>query len=154
MSSTLPWDVLLPHLQGVRPQRPAQGCNRSVVAYCPSHQHPPHKPGRKPDLIMSETQDGRLLLHCYAGCTVTDITASVGKSPADLFPSCAPDHHLSPPVGSWMTSASLADQICRKAATLAESKPELEVAAELIGLVKEFRQRVRQAMRQPLGPRE
>jgi hypothetical protein len=37
-------------------------------------------------LSLAEGDDGRILLHCFAGCSVADVMAAVGLSVADLFP--------------------------------------------------------------------
>jgi putative DNA primase/helicase len=52
-------------------------------ASCPG---PNHVNGdRHPSLSVSEGDDGRVLLHCHAGCPVDEITAAVGLSTRDLF---------------------------------------------------------------------
>ena len=50
------------------------------LARCPAHDD------RKPSLSVRETSDKAVLLHCFAGCTVHDITAVLGLNMADLFP--------------------------------------------------------------------
>ena len=45
---------------------------------CPAHQD------RSPSLSIREGQDGRVLLHCFAGCTHTAIVAAMGLSTRDL----------------------------------------------------------------------
>lgn len=47
---------------------------------CPAHED------RGPSLSVAETDDGRILLHCFAGCDVVDVVAAVGLSIDDLFP--------------------------------------------------------------------
>jgi hypothetical protein len=37
-------------------------------------------------LALSEESDGRLLVHCHAGCSVLEVLAAVGLSPSALFP--------------------------------------------------------------------
>lgn len=49
-------------------------------ARCPAHDD------RSPSLSIKELPDGRLLLHCFAGCSVIQIVASLGLELADLFP--------------------------------------------------------------------
>ena len=51
------------------------GCTRR----CPAHDD------QTPSLSVSEGDDGRVLLHCHAGCTVDAICTAVGLNPADLF---------------------------------------------------------------------
>ena len=47
---------------------------------CPAHDD------RGPSLSIRETDDGRVLLHCFAGCSVHDVLAAVGMEINDLFP--------------------------------------------------------------------
>lgn len=65
---------ILSRLQGVR------GGRGQWTARCPAHDD------RQNSLSVSEGNDGRVLLHCHAGCDVDRITAALGISPADLFP--------------------------------------------------------------------
>jgi len=52
----------------------------SYMACCPAHDD------RSPSLSIKECDDGRLLVHCFAGCPTTDVLDAVGLSLADLFP--------------------------------------------------------------------
>ena len=49
------------------------------LARCPAHED------RSPSLSISDV-DGRVLIHCHAGCKFEDIVAAVGMRPTDLFP--------------------------------------------------------------------
>lgn len=51
-----------------------------LTACCPAH------PDRNPSLSGSVGDDGRVLLHCFAGCDLDAITHALGIDPADLFP--------------------------------------------------------------------
>ena len=48
-------------------------------AHCPAHQD------NSPSLSIAEGDDGRLLLHCFAGCDYRDIMAAIGLEPKDGF---------------------------------------------------------------------
>jgi Protein of unknown function (DUF3631)/Toprim-like len=65
---------LLGRLEGVR--RSGKGW----TARCPAHED------RQPSLSIAEGEDGRLLLHCFAGCPVERVVAAVGLELRDLFP--------------------------------------------------------------------
>ncbi len=52
----------------------------SYMAQCPCHED------KEPSLAVSEGEDGRVLLKCFAGCNTEDIVAELGLSMADLFP--------------------------------------------------------------------
>lgn len=50
------------------------------MACCPAHDD------RSPSLSIKECDDGRLLIHCFAGCPAVDVLEAVGLSLSDLFP--------------------------------------------------------------------
>ena len=50
------------------------------LAHCPAHED------RNPSLSVSEGHDGKILMHCFRGCSVKDICDSIGISVKDLFP--------------------------------------------------------------------
>jgi CHC2 zinc finger len=50
------------------------------LACCPAH------PDKGPSLSLKEGDDGRVLLHCFAGCATADVVAAMGLPMADLFP--------------------------------------------------------------------
>lgn len=50
------------------------------IARCPSHDD------RSPSLSIRELDDGRILLHCFAGCDVQSVLTAAGLSLDDLFP--------------------------------------------------------------------
>lgn len=49
-------------------------------ARCPAHDD------RGPSLSIRELDDGRVLVHCFAGCDVHSVLSAVGLSFDDLFP--------------------------------------------------------------------
>ena len=57
-----------------------KGRNGSWTACCPAHND------KGPSLAVRETPDGRILLHCFAGCEVQNIVTAVGLDMTDLFP--------------------------------------------------------------------
>ncbi len=65
---------LLARLAGVRDT--GQG---RWLAQCPSHAD------RSPSLSIRETDEGTLLVHCFAGCGAGDVMAAIGLSLAALF---------------------------------------------------------------------
>ena len=54
--------------------------NSRWTARCPAH------PDKNPSLIVSEGDDGRVLIHCFAGCGIEAIVAAVGAELADIMP--------------------------------------------------------------------
>ena len=69
-----PLDLLLSRLDGVK----QHGARYS--ARCPAHDD------SDPSLSLSRGEDGRALVHCYAGCENRDVLAAVGLEMRDLFP--------------------------------------------------------------------
>jgi hypothetical protein len=51
----------------------------NFVACCPAHED------ATPSLAVKE-QDGKIILHCFAGCSVENIVGAVGMDMTDLFP--------------------------------------------------------------------
>lgn len=68
-------DALLARLDLVR-----KTGNGRWVCRCPAHDD------RGPSLSVRELGDGRVLLHCFAGCEVQSILDAVGLAFEDLFP--------------------------------------------------------------------
>lgn len=83
-------EVLLSRLEGVR------GRNGGWIARCPAHAD------RTPSLTLRES-DGKILLKCFAGCSVTDVVAAVGMEMTDLFPPDVPRYEPSKKVRFFAT---------------------------------------------------
>lgn len=58
----------------------ARGRNGSWVARCPAHRD------RSPSLTVRGLPDGRILLHCFAGCETAAVLEAMGLTFGDLFP--------------------------------------------------------------------
>lgn len=56
------------------------------TACCPAHED------RSPSLAITETDDGRILLKCFSGCSVQEIVGAIGMDMTDLFPD-SNDHY-------------------------------------------------------------
>jgi hypothetical protein len=50
------------------------------TASCPAHED------RSPSLAIRETEDGRILLKCFGGCSVQEIVGAIGMDIGELFP--------------------------------------------------------------------
>jgi hypothetical protein len=74
LAGSEPMDEVLDRLDNVR--RSAKGYS----ALCPAHDD------HHPSLVVTEGDDGRVLLHCHAGCEAEEVVAALGLSMADLFP--------------------------------------------------------------------
>ncbi len=68
-------DTLLAHLEGVK-RTPSGGW----LARCPAHAD------RRASLAVRELGDGRVLAHCFAGCSIHEVLGAVGLDMTALFP--------------------------------------------------------------------
>ena len=68
-------DTLLTRLEKVK-----QTSKETYIACCPSHDD------RNPSLAIKDLPDGRILIHCFAGCEPTSILHSIGLDMNALFP--------------------------------------------------------------------
>ena len=68
-----PVSQLLDRLEGVR------GREGNWIARCPAHEE------RSPSLSIGIGDDGRVLLHCHAGCGPADVVGAVGLEMSNLF---------------------------------------------------------------------
>jgi hypothetical protein len=68
-------NLFLSNLQGVSPSA------KGYAANCPAHGD------RNPSLSIDQGSDGRILLHCHAGCSAQAVVGALGLSMSDLFPS-------------------------------------------------------------------
>ena len=73
-------DTLLQRLTKVK------GGRGHWTACCPAHED------RSPSLAVTETDDGRILLKCFGGCSVQAIVGAIGMEMSDLFPD-SKDHY-------------------------------------------------------------
>jgi hypothetical protein len=77
-------DTLLSRLNKVKRTGPGKW-----IACCPAHQD------HHPSMGVRELDDGRVLIRCYTGCSVTDILSTVGLEFDALFPR-KPIEHAKP----------------------------------------------------------
>ena len=62
------------------------------VARCPAHGD------RNPSLAIKECSDGRVLIHCFAGCETEDVLTAIGLTFADIMPErIGSGHNYNPP---------------------------------------------------------
>ena len=73
---------LISRLDGVKQTGPQR-----YLARCPAHDD------KRPSLSITETDDGTLLVKCWAGCTALEVVNAIGLELKDLFPASAKQHH-------------------------------------------------------------
>jgi hypothetical protein len=74
-------DVLLDRLDAVRKS------GKGYIAKCCSHQD------KNPSLSLMVLSDGRILIHCHAGCSTYDVLSAIGLEMGDLFPDGGLGHY-------------------------------------------------------------
>jgi hypothetical protein len=74
-------DALRAH--GCNPKRSGDG----YAARCPAHDDV------NPSLSLGEGDDGRILVHCHAGCDTSAVLGALGLEVRDLFTDRDPEHH-------------------------------------------------------------
>lgn len=78
-------DALLSRLERVK-----QSGSGNWIARCPAHAD------KNPSMTIREADDGRVLIHCFTGCTPEEILSAVGLSFDALFPDKPIDHRVKP----------------------------------------------------------
>ena len=68
-------DALLNRLDGIR-----ETGHGKYVARCPAHDD------KSPSLAIKDCGDGRVLLHCFAGCETEDVLNAIGLTFSDVMP--------------------------------------------------------------------
>jgi hypothetical protein len=87
-------EKILDRLEGVKPSKPG-----SWLALCPAHDD------RSPSLSIRELADGRVLIHCFAGCEVREVLEAIELKVADLFD--RPRENFLPPTRGGFSAAEL-----------------------------------------------
>lgn len=78
-------DTLLSRLDKVK-----RKANGQWIACCPAHED------RSPSMTIAELDDGRVLVHCFSGCSVEEILNAIGLGFDALFPPKPESHSHSP----------------------------------------------------------
>lgn len=110
-------EILISCLDKVKPT----GKNR-WQARCPAHAD------KGPSLSIRETDDGTVLVKCFAGCSVHEIVRAVGLELSDLFPPRAASHGKSerrpfPATDALRAVAFEALVVCAASAAMATGEP-------------------------------
>ena len=81
------FEALLDRLDGLKETGPGKYLSR-----CPSHDD------RSPSLAIKDGDDGRILLHCFAGCETENVLSAIGLTFADVMPERIGQEHAYKPV--------------------------------------------------------
>jgi hypothetical protein len=123
---------VLDRLAGVKQTAPGRWISR-----CPAHED------KSPSLSIRETEDGRVLLYCFAACGAGDVLDSIGLCMSDLFDQPIA-HHMPPLRGGFsarellelnsheaLVAADLASSAQRRPLTEEEQTRLVQAAARL-----------------------
>lgn len=96
------------------------------VAKCPAH------PDRSPSLSVRETDDGTVLVRCFAGCGAADVVAAVGLELRDLFPE-RPVEHRRKPSRAWLDARDVLKCIALECEVIAIAASDLATGRTFAG---------------------
>jgi hypothetical protein len=108
-------ELVLSRLDKVRPY------GKGYTARCPAHED------RTASLSIAVGNDGCLLIHDFAGCSVRDVLAAIGLTISDLFPRRLAD--ASPEARKESRMLALRSQVCAAANVLDHEAGLVLVAA-------------------------
>jgi hypothetical protein len=92
-------------------------------ARCPAHDD------KGPSLAIRELDDGRILLHCFAGCGAAEVLGAVGMEFGNLYPTTA-SFHL-PPVKRAFSPRDALNCLAYEALVLLQHANHLTTGAPL-----------------------
>ena len=118
-TSGSPVHLILSRLDGVKRS------GRGWLARCPAHSD------RSASLSVAEGDDGRVLLHDFGGCELSDVLAAIGLSITDLFPRRL-GHYTSPAERAAAVERARQARIGAALSALASESAIVEVAASQI----------------------
>jgi hypothetical protein len=111
-------ELFLSRVKGAKP------CGRGYVGICEAH------PDKSASLSFACGDDGRVLVHCHAGCSASAVVASLGLTLADLFPERLPP--ATPEARRELRERAMAADIRAAAAAMAFEALVLRVACEQV----------------------
>lgn len=94
-------------------------------AKCPAHLD------KGPSLSIRELDDGRILVHCFAGCSAVDVVESVGLEISDLFPTIETGYFK--PVGRPFSALSALRAVAFEALVVAAAASSLLAGSTVNG---------------------
>jgi hypothetical protein len=97
---------------------------------CPSHAD------KSPSMTVRECDDGRVLVHCFAGCSVNDILGSVGLEFDALFPPKPIEH--AKPLRRPFPAADVLEAVMHDALVVQQVAVEVQRTGELLPYRREL----------------
>lgn len=81
-------------------------------ARCPAHDD------KSPSLSITECDDGRILVHCHAGCETHEVLSSIGMTFSDLMPERIRGQHSFKPIRRPFNTAQIVSGLAHEAAVV------------------------------------
>ena len=135
------YDRLLTALHGVRAYKSGRAdIARSHRACCPAHDD------RAPSLSVALTTDGRILVHCHAGCAAGDVLAAVGLGTVDAAPDRPGDYAPGPGPSAWGSIAAATDA-AENAIWRHLLAPSIETAESALYVIEQLRRASKTVLR-------
>lgn len=113
------------------------------IACCPAHRD------KRPSMTIREVEDGRILVHCFAGCSFEEIANASGAGMDEFFPE-KPLYHRAKPLRRPFPAADVLECLSFEASVLyfaasdmAQGKPLPEPDRERMNLAA---RRIREAV--------
>lgn len=111
-----------------KPKRTGSG---TWICRCPAHED------RSPSLTVRECDDGRVLLHCFAGCAVEDVLGAVGLEFDALFPP-KPIAERVPPMRKPFPAADVLEGVLLDALIVQQVAIEVQRTGQLLPYRREL----------------
>jgi len=113
---------------------------QSHRACCPAHDD------KSPSLSVALTHDGRILVHCHAGCAAGDVLAAAGLSIVDAAPDAAGDYAPGPGPSAWGSIAAATDA-AENAIWRHLLAPSIETAESALYVIEQLRRASKTVLR-------
>ena len=94
------------------------------MARCPAHTD------RSPSLSIRELEDGRVLIHCFAGCETQAVLSTLGLRFSDLYPANM-DRHFYKPIKSRINPYALLKMARSEALIVSIAAADLAIGKDL-----------------------
>lgn len=117
------------------------------IACCPGHDD------KNPSMTVRELDDGRVLVHCFAGCSVEEILNAVGMDFDALFPDSKAEYSpaMRRPFPAADVLAALGKELGVIAIIAMDMEAKREVSETDIARLRLARQRIETGMQYALG---
>jgi hypothetical protein len=103
---------ILPQLDKCR-EAPTGDNDRAWTACCPAHDD------KTPSFGVALAHDGKILMHCWSGCSINEICYALGIEPTALFPDDGKRRRVDPSEDAW--AIEIADSMVARGKALRDA---------------------------------